>query len=97
MDDLEKVHAKEEIKKWKRSLSEKDWQEYKKKVRLRKETEHRIQRITKRIDKAINNKNRISVEEEKEKLEVIFTNRLLATAGKITIFNMIKIIFFFYM
>ena len=53
MDNLEKIHAKEEIKKWKRSLSEKDWQEYKKKVRLRKETEHRIQRITKRIDKAI--------------------------------------------
>ena len=34
MDDLEKVHAKEEIKKWKRSLSEKDWQEYKKKAKL---------------------------------------------------------------
>ena len=72
MDNLEKIHAKEEIKKWKRSLSEKDWQEYKKKVRLRKETEHKIQRITKRIDKAIKDKNRISVEEEKEKLEQAF-------------------------
>ena len=72
MDDLERIHAKEEIKKWARSLSNEDWQEYKKRHKLRKEAGYRIQKIAKRIDKAIEDQNKISVEGERKFLELAY-------------------------
>ena len=69
MDDWWRIHAKEEIKKWKRSLSNEDWQEYKRKHKISKEAGHRILRITKRIDKAIEDQDKISVEGEEKFLE----------------------------
>ena len=69
MEDLERIHAKEEIKKWKRSLTTKQLEEYKKKHKLSKEVGHRIQRITKRIDKAIEDQNKVSVEGERKFLQ----------------------------
>ena len=69
MDDLRKIHAKEEIKKRKRSLSNEDWQEYKRKHKISKEAGYRLLRITKRIDKAIEDQDKISVEGEDKFLE----------------------------
>ena len=72
MDDLERIHQKDELKKWIRSLSHEDLQEYKRKYKSRKEVQYRIEKTLKRIDKAIEDKNYVSVEEEKEFLEQIF-------------------------
>ena len=50
MDDLEVIHAKEELKKWSRSLSKEDFQEFKNKHELCKKAGYRVEKITKRID-----------------------------------------------
>ena len=83
MDDLERIHAKEKIKKWKRSLSKEDWQEYKKKVNSSKEVEYEILNITKRIDKAIEDKNKVSVEEERKSLQQTYFNSYVLKKNKV--------------
>ena len=69
MDDLERIHQKDELKKWIRSLSHEDWQEYKRKHRSRKEVQYRIEKIIKRVYKAIEDKNKVSVKGERKFLQ----------------------------
>ena len=64
MDHLERIHDKEEIKKWAKSLSNEDWQKYKERHRLSKKAGYRVEKITKRIDKAIEDQDKTTVEGE---------------------------------
>ena len=74
MDDLERIDAKEEIKKWKRNLTTEQLEEYKKKHRIFKKAGYRIEKITKRIDNAIEDKNKVSVEGERKFLYQAYFN-----------------------
>ena len=84
MDDLERIHAKDKIRKWKRSLTTEQLEEYKKKHKLRKEAGYRIQKIAKRIEKGIEDKNKNSVKGEKNFLEQAYFNSYVPKSKKVT-------------